>query len=273
MWTTTIPHSALTAPDEWVEKYVKKFGDESPVYTGKGYFPTRYPRATYAAMLSYLDFQIGNLVKLLKDKGLYDNTIIMFTSDNGPSHNAYTSTNWFDCAHPFRSDKGWTKRSLHEGGIRMPFIVAWGNRIVPDVSDYVGYFPDVMPTLCDIAGVKAPKSDGVSFYPTLLGERQPKHDYLYWEFPPFRNDKGWLSVRMGQWKGLVESVADGCTDMQLYDIKADPREQNNVAQQHPEVVAAMWRAIKQSHTKSDHPLFNLDITFPHKTTKNFDKRK
>ena len=273
MWTTTIPHSALTAPDEWVEKYVKKFGDESPVYTGKGYFPTRYPRATYAAMLSYLDFQIGNLVKLLKDKGLYDNTIIMFTSDNGPSHNAYTSTNWFDCAHPFRSDKGWTKRSLHEGGIRMPFIVAWGNRLVPDVSDYVGYFPDVMPTLCDIAGVKAPKSDGVSFYPTLLGERQPKHDYLYWEFPPFRNDKGWLSVRMGQWKGLVESVADGCTDMQLYDIKADPREQNNVAQQHPEVVAAMWRAIKQSHTKSDHPLFNLDITFPHKNTKNFDKRK
>jgi hypothetical protein len=78
---------------------------------------------------------------------------------------------------------------------------------------------------------------------------------------------------MGQWKGLVESVADGCTDMQLYTIKADPREHNNVAQQHPEVVAAMWRAIKQSHTKSNHPLFNLDITFPHKNTKNFDKRK
>lgn len=262
MWTTTIPHSALTAPDEWVAKYVERFGDEEPVYTGKGYFPTRYPKATYAAMISYLDFQIGKLVELLKAKGLYDNTIIMVTSDNGPTHNSYTNTNWFDCAHPFRSDRGWTKRSLHEGGIRMPFIVAWGDRISPTVSDYVGYFPDVMPTLCDIAGVKAPKSDGISFLPTLLGKRQKRHDYLYWEFPPFKQDRGWLSIRMGQWKGLVEGVADGNTDMQLFDITIDPREEHNVAADNPKIIKAMWQAVKESHTEIENPLFRLDITYP-----------
>lgn len=262
MWTTTIPHSALTAPDEWVAKYVERFGDEEPVYTGKGYFPTRYPKATYAAMISYLDFQIGKLVELLKAKGLYDNTIIMVTSDNGPTHNSYTNTNWFDCAHPFRSDRGWTKRSLHEGGIRMPFIVAWGDRISPTVSDYVGYFPDVMPTLCDIAGVKAPKSDGISFLPTLLGKRQKSHDYLYWEFPPFKQDRGWLSIRMGQWKGLVEGVADGNTDMQLFDITIDPREEHNVAADNPKIIKAMWQAVTESHTEIENPLFRLDITYP-----------
>ena len=262
MWTTTIPHSALAAPDEWVAKYVDRFGDEEPVYTGKGYFPTRYPKATYAAMISYLDYQIGKLVDYLKAKGLYDNTIIMVTSDNGPTHNSYTNTNWFDCAAPFRSDRGWTKRSLHEGGIRMPFIVAWGDKIKPAVSDYVGYFPDVMPTLCDIAGIECPQSDGISFLPTIKGKCQPQHDYLYWEFPPFKKDRGWLSIRMGQWKGLVEDVADGNTDMQLFDIKSDPREEKNVAESYPDVVRAMWQAVRESHTEIDNPLFQLDITYP-----------
>ena len=262
MWTTTVPHSALTAPDEWVAKYVEKFGDEEPVYQGKGYFPTRYPKATYAAMISYLDFQIGELVSFLKEKGLYDNTVIMITSDNGPTHNAYTNTTWFDSAHPFRSDKGWTKRSLHEGGIRMPFIVSWGDRLQPAVSDYVGYFPDVMPTLCDIAGVKAPMTDGLSFMPTLLGKKQKKHDYLYWEFPPFRDDRGWISVRMGDWKGLVVDVADGSTDMMLYNVKLDPREESNLAAENPELVAKMWQAVKESHADIENPLFKLDITYP-----------
>lgn len=262
MWTTTIPHSALTAPDEWVAKYVAKFGDEEPVYRGKGYFPTRYPKATYAAMISYLDYQIGCLVELLKAKGLYDNTIIMVTSDNGPTHNAYTNTDWFDCAHPFRSCKGWTKRSLHEGGIRMPFIVAWGDKLQPAVSDYIGYFPDVMPTLCDIAGVESPQTDGISFLPTLRGRRQPKHDYLYWEFPKFKGGNGWLSVRMGRWKALVEDVADGNTQMQLYDITTDVREETDLAADYPEVVASMWRAIKESHTDVENPLFRLDIKYP-----------
>jgi arylsulfatase len=199
---------------------------------------------------------------MLKEKGLYENTIVMVTSDNGPSHNAYTNTDWFDCAHPFRSDKGWTKRSLHEGGIRMPFIVAWGDRLTPAVSDHIGYFPDLMPTLCDIAGVESPATDGISFLPTLKGRRQPKHDYLYWEFPKFKGGNGWLSVRMGRWKGLVEDVADGNTRMQLYDITTDVREEHDLAAEHPEVVAAMWRAIKESHSDVENPRFKLNITYP-----------
>jgi arylsulfatase len=213
-------------------------------------------------MISYLDYQIGKLVDYLKAKGLYDNTIIMVTSDNGPTHNSYTNTNWFDCAHPFRSDRGWTKRSLHEGGIRMPFIVAWGDRISPTVSDHIGYFPDVMPTLCDIAGVRAPKCDGISFLPTLKGKRQREHKYLYWEFPPFKSDRGWLSVRMGRWKALVTDVADGNMQMQLFDINSDPREEHNLAAEHPDVVKAMWQAVRESHTESDHPLFRLEISYP-----------
>lgn len=262
MWTTTIPHSALSAPQQWIDRYVALFGDEEPVYQGKGYFPTRYPRATYAAMLSYLDFQIGKLVELLKAKGLYDNTIVMVTSDNGPTHNSYTSTAWFDCAYPFRSDRGWTKRSLHEGGIRMPFIVSRGDTLTPAVSDYIGYFPDVMPTLSAIAETECPATDGISFLPTILGGAQTEHKYLYWEFPPFKNDRGWLSVRMGRWKGLVTDVADGNTTMQLFDIENDTREERDLATEHPEIVEAMWQAVLESHTEAENPLFKLKISYP-----------
>lgn len=267
MWTTTIPHSALTAPDEWVEYYHKKFGDEEPVYKGKGYFPCRYPKATYAAMISYFDYQVGKLVEHLKELGIYDNTIIFLTSDNGPTHNAYTNTMWFDSAHPFRSDKGWTKRSLCEGGIRMPFIAAWGDRLTPSVSDHVGYFPDIMPTFCDIAGCESPATDGISIYPLLTGKEQPAHEFLYWEFPPFRNKQGWLSVRMGRWKGLVRDVAAGSTDMELYDIVEDCRQTSNVAAQHPDIVERMWQVIAKEHTPNSNPLFNLDITYPKSMTK------
>ena len=264
MWTTTVPHSALMAPDEYVQHYVDKFGDEDPVYTGKGYFPCRYPKATFAAMITYFDHQVGMLIDELKRLGIYDDTIIVFTSDNGPTHNSYTSTLWFDCAHPFRSDRGWVKRSLHEGGIRMPFIVSWGDKLSPSVSDYMGYFPDVMPTLCEIAGVDTPATDGISFMPTLLGREQPQHEYLYWEFPPFRKDRGWLSVRIGQWKGLVQSVADGNTKMELYDLSNDDREERNVAAAHPEIVAKMWDCVRKSHEPIENPLFQLDITYPEK---------
>lgn len=269
MWTTTVPHSAMQAPDHMINYYVEKFAEEynvteTPVYNGKGYFPCRYPKATYAAMITYFDQQVGKLVDELKRLGIYDNTIIMISSDNGPTHNAYTSTNWFDCAAPFRSDRGWTKRSLHEGGIRVPFIVSWGDKLTHKVSDHIGYFPDLMPTLCDIAEVRCPETDGISFLPLLKEEKQKEHEFLYWEFPAFKKDKGWLCVRMGEWKGLVTDVAEGNNTMKLYRINEDPREENDLAEQHPEIVKKMWKYIKKSHTPSNHPPFNLEITFPEK---------
>ena len=146
----------------------------------------------------------------------------------------------------------------------MPFIAAWGDRLHPAVSDHIGYFPDMMPTLCEIAGVESPATDGISLMPTLTGRTQPEHAYLYWEFPPFRKERGWLSIRIGQWKGLVRNVADGNTRMELFDIAADCREEHDVAARHPEIVERMWECVRESHTPIENPLFRLDITYPAK---------
>lgn len=255
MWTTPLPHSPMQAPSKWVDYYVKKFGDEQPI-EGKGYYPSRYPRATYAAMISYFDEQVGGLIKELKRLGIYDNTMIIFTSDNGPANNSCSSTTWFDSAQPFRCGKGWGKASLREGGIRMPFIVSYGKKLNPGVSDYMGYFPDVMPTLCELAGVECPETDGISFLPTLNGGNQQQHDFLYWEYP---GSKGWMAVREGKWKGLLRKVREGNTQIELFDLEADPREDNDVASQHPEIVEKMWKRFEESHTFNSNQLFNMEI--------------
>ena len=258
MWTTPIPHSPMQAPDEMVQYYVEKFGDEAPI-EGKGYFPSRWPHATYAAMITYFDRQVGGLVAELKRLGIWDDTIIVVTSDNGPASNSCSSTEWFQSAHPFRSGKGWGKSSLREGGIRMPFIVAWGDRIErPHVNGHVGYFPDVMPTLCDIAGVETPPTDGISLWPTIRGKerRQQEHNYLYWEFP---GGKGWVAVRWGDWKGLLRKVKEGNTQLELYDVRHDLLEEHDVAADHPDVVARMWEFIRASHTEPENPLFKMEI--------------
>lgn len=264
MWTTTIPHSAMQAPDEYIQYYVDKFGDEKPVVRAPGYFPCRYPRATYAAMISYLDNQIGRMVQKLKDLGIYDNTIIIVTSDNGPAQSKYNSSRWFDNSHPFHSDPHYTKRTLHEGGIRMPFIVSWGDRIKPGVCNEIAYFPDIMPTLGEMTGTECPDCDGISIWPTINGQpsRQAHHDYLYWEFPQFKGERGFLAVRQGEWKGLVKNVADGGNDMMLFRINEDPLEENDLAGEHPEIVSTMWDIIRREHTASDNPIFNTDIVFP-----------
>lgn len=255
MWTTPLPHSPMQAPKKWVDYYVKKFGDEKPI-KGEGYYPSRYPRATYAAMISYFDDQVGGLVAELKKLGIYDNTIIVITSDNGPANNSCSSTTWFDSAQPFRCGKGWGKSSLREGGIRMPFILAYGNKIKPGVNNYVGYFPDVMPTLCDLTGAKCPPTDGISFLPSIKGKKQKQHDYLYWEYP---GSKGWIAVREGKWKGLLRKVMENNNEFELFDLEADPREQKNVAAEHPEIVKRMWKYVEASHTPSSNPLFNMDL--------------
>lgn len=274
MWTTPIPHSPMQAPQEWVDYYVDKFGDEEPI-EGKGYYPSRYPHATYAAMISYFDEQVGGMVKELFRRGILDNTIIIITSDNGPAVNSCSSTGWFDSAHPFRSEKGWVKASLREGGIRMPFIVFTGKNVKgvsrtlrgaskdQRKSDHIGYFADIMPTLCDLTGVEYPETDGISMLPCILGNEsgQQEHPYLYWEFP---GGKGWLAVREGDWKGLVRKVKDGNTEMELYNLADDDREENDVAADHPEIVERMWGYIRDSHQPNANPLFNMDIQFPQK---------
>lgn len=258
-WTTPLPHVPLQAPGEWVDYYRAKFGEEEP-YTGKNdYFPCRYPRATYAAMISYWDAQIGELMRKLQEKGMYENTLIIFASDNGPSFNGGTDSPYFDSARPFKCEFGWGKCFLREGGIRVPMIAMWENHIQPgSQSDELSAFWDMMPTLCDVAGVESPQTDGVSLLPTFLGkdEVQQHHEFLMWEFPELSGEK---AVRMGKWKGYIDKVWKGNRDFQLYDLSTDEREQHNVAAEHPEVVEKMLRILREQHTDAEIQKFNLPV--------------
>ena len=246
-WTTPLPHVPLQAPERWVKHYVDKFGTEEPYLGNKGYFPCRYPRATYAAMISYWDEQIGGLVKKLKDLGIYDNTVIVFTIANGPTFNGGTDSPWFDSAHPFKSEAGWGKASIREGGIRVPMIVAWEGKVKPGtVSDHICASWDVMPTVCEMAGIETPAhADGISLLPELTGGKQKAHEYLYWEYPEGGGSK---AIRMGNWKGLILNIKkEGEGNMMLFDLDKDPREQVNVAADYPEIIAKMREKMKEAH--------------------------
>lgn len=263
MWTTTVPHSAVQAPMDEVMHYVDKIGDEEPCTDPGMYLPNRYPHATYAAMITHIDTQVGKLVKKLKDLGVWDNTIFIITSDNGPASNGNSPMEFFQSGGPFKCRKGWGKQSLHEGGIRMPFVISWGDNLKKSVSERMSSFTDLMPTLADLAGVEAPANDGISLYPTLIGDEksQGQHEALYWEFP---SKKGWVGVRIGEWKGFVQMVRTGNTHMELYNLTADPQESEDVADQHPEIVEQMWKVVKANHRLPENEVeqFKMDITYP-----------
>ena len=258
-WTTPVPHVPLQAPERWIKHYVDKFGDEEPYIGNKGYFPCRYPRATYAAMVSYWDEQIGGLIQKLKDLGIYENTIIIFTSDNGPTFNGGTDSPWFDSAKPFKSERGWGKASLREGGIRTPMIASWPNHIqAGSTSNLLSAFWDMMPTMCDIAGVESPATDGISMLPEMLGkkEEQKHHEYLYWEYP---EQGGQKALRMGDWKVFVPNIHKGNRDIELYDLSTDPREQVNVAKDHPEVVKRVLEIFREAHVDAEVERFKMPV--------------
>ena len=245
-WTTPLPHVPLQAPERWVKHYVDKFGDEEPYLGNQGYFPCRYPHATYAAMISYWDEQIGGLVQKLKDLGIYENTVIVFTSDNGPTFNGGSDSPWFDSAKPFKSEAKWGKASIREGGIRVPMIVSWEGKIKPGTtSNHICASWDVMPTACELAGIESPKTDGISFLPELLGKKQQAHEYLYWEYPEAGGQK---AIRMGKWKGLILNIRkEGEGKMMLFNLEEDPREQNDVAAQHPDIIKTMREKMNEAH--------------------------
>lgn len=256
-WTTPLPHVPLQAPERWVKHYVKKFGDENPYDGSKGYFPCRYPHATYAAMISYWDEQIGGLIAKLKELGIYENTIIMFTSDNGPTFNGGSDSPWFDSANPFKSEYPWGKASIREGGIRVPLIVNWPNRIAPgSKSNHICASWDVMPTVCELAGYNEPyRTDGISFVPELLGKKQPKHDFLYWEYPEGGGSK---AVRIGKWKGLILNIRkEGEEKMMLFNLEEDPREQNDVAAKYPKIIRKMREIMVEAHEDAVIGNFNI----------------
>ena len=250
-WATPIPHVPLQAPKKWVDYYIGKFGDETPYTAGKGmgYFPHKNPRAGYAAMISYLDENVGKLVKLLKRAGIYDNTLIIFTSDNGPSYAGGADPEWFNSGGIFDATYGKGKGFVHEGGIRVPMIATWPNRIkAKSTTDHISAHYDVMATLAELTGFNAPATnDGISFLPTLLNtEAQVAHEFLFWEFPEYG---GQVAIRMGDWKVIRKNLKTDKEEptLELYDLSNDPKELNNLAAAHPEIVKEAAEIFKREH--------------------------
>jgi arylsulfatase len=256
-FTTTIPHVPLQAPREWVDKYRAKIGDEEPYTGNKGYFPCRYPLATYAAMVSYLDFQVGEIVQKLKDLGIYDNTIIIFASDNGPVITGGARSDYFQNAAPFNQDADRLKGSVFEGGIHVPLIVSWPAKINESrVSEHICAAWDIFPTICDITGGEKPQElDGLSIMPEILNKgKQEKHEYLYWEYPERR---GQQAVRMGEWKGIRDSTLDGNMRIQLYNLKEDITESKDLAGNNPEVVSQIESIMAKEHKEPEVKKFRI----------------
>jgi arylsulfatase len=236
-----VPHVALQVPEESLKEYDGAF-PETPYRGDRGYTPHIAPRAAYAAMITRMDREIGRVVSLLEELGLADNTIVFFTSDNGPTFNGGTDSEFFGSAGPLRG----LKTQLYEGGIRVPLIARWPGRVQPgSVSDHLSAFWDFLPTLAELAGTDVPvEIDGLSMLPTLLGTlaEQERHEYLYWEF------QGRQAVRLGDWKGYRTS-ADSA--IELYDLGSDIGEQHDVADQHPDVVAHIADIMVNGRTESD----------------------
>ena len=257
-YASPLPHLPLQAPEEWVNYYRKKFGKEEPYLGDAGYYPNLSPKATYAAMISYLDQQVGEIVAKLKEIGQYENTLIIFSSDNGPTHLKQVDINFFNSAGIFINSKNTVKGNLNEGGIRVPSIATWPNRIkAGSKSDHPSTLYDYFATVSDIIGQAPPYAiDGISYYPTLIGEEQEKHDYLYWEFPAYG---GQQAIRMNQWKGIKKNLFKGPSKLQLYNLNDDPKELNDLASNYPEIVEKMEISMKEAHTEAEIQNFKIPV--------------
>ena len=258
LYASPLPHAPLQAPEKWVNHYRKKLGPEQP-YTGKSYFPNQSPRATYAAMISTLDEQVGDLVAVLMEQGILENTLIIFTSDNGPTYTGGVDSEFFNSAKPFKTEYGWAKGFLHEGGIRVPMIASWKNRIKQGIStDHLSAFQDILPTVLELGGIQPPKeTDGISFLNILLGlEQTDKHEYLYWEIPEYG---GQQALRIDNFKAIRKNIFEGNLEIQLFDLSTDIQETINLAEQFPEIVKQAKEIMEIAHKPSVLPGFQFPL--------------
>ena len=247
----TIPHAAMQSPEERIAPWRKKF-PEFEKMTGKyGGSVITNPVAAFASMMEHMDEDVGRILDLLEELKIDDNTLVIFTSDNGPHKEGGHKPDFFDSNGPL---KGY-KRDLYEGGIRVATVAWWPGKVQPgSTSSHLAAGWDLLPTLCELSQTETPDGlDGVSFAPTLLGQpdKQTKRDYLYWEF---HEQGGKQAVRMGKWKGIRLNVRkDPNSPIELYDLSKDIGEENNIASKHPQIVQKMEVAIKESHVES--PIF------------------
>ena len=251
-----IPHAELAAPEEILEKYrglylpEKEFKgvDDGPEYRTGPYESQTESHAAFVAMVSILDNQVGEIMDKVKELGLAENTLIVFTSDNGPHQEGGADPDYFDSNGEL---KGY-KRDLYEGGIRVPMIASWPSKIKPNSqTDHVSAFWDVFPTFGNLIDADIPTDlDGISFLPTLVGNKeQQEHEYLYWEF---HEKGGRQAVRMGDWKAVKYNVLDDPNaPIELYNLKEDIGEQNDVALNHPDIILRMGTILSEARIPSN----------------------
>lgn len=249
----TLPHAALQLPDgdKIFEHYKKKFNEEPTILKGKwdgtGYQPQAYPHAAYAAMVSKMDNYVGEIIQELQTLGLAHNTLIVFSSDNGPHLEGGNDPAFFKSSGPFKG----VKRQLNEGGIRTPMIVSWPAAINKHrISGHIGAFWDFFPTFSQLTGENmSQQTDGISILPIILDKPQTEqHDFLYWEF---HEDGGRQAVRSGKWKGIKERVMiDQEAKIALYDLEKDPAESTDLALFYPEMVSKIAEIMKTQHTEN-----------------------
>lgn len=262
IFTYTLPHAELVQPqDSLVQHYRDKLSEDvdwiAPHWSR--YNTSRDAHAQFAAMVSRLDGYVGEILSLLHEQGIAENTLVIFTSDNGPHAEGGGDPEYFG----FNAELRGIKRDTHEGGVRVPFIAWWPGRVEAGrVNDHILAFYDVMPTLCELMGVDdyaerydneqlpADHFDGLSFAPTLLSEAgQEEHEFLYWEF----EETDQVAVRMGDWKMVCKSGTP-----QLYNLAEDLHEDNDVAAEHPDIVRRMVEIAHSQHTDSPH----FKVTMP-----------
>jgi arylsulfatase A-like enzyme len=253
----TVPHAELRPPDDSMKPFEGKFPEkpfENPKADARltgaqfdlpslGYRSQPTPLAAFAAMITRMDRDIGRLMDVLRARNLERNTLVLFTSDNGPHREGGANPAFFRSSGPLRG----IKRDLYEGGIRVPMLASWPGTIPAGLtSDHPWAHWDLLPTLADVGGAPIPPGlDGIPMTRALRGERQSPHRFMYWEF----HERGFQqAVRMGNWKA-VKLKRD--QPLELYDLSADPAEETDVASAHPDVVAAIEAYLKTARTPSE----------------------
>lgn len=262
IFTYTLPHAELWQPrDSIVEHYHKVFpqSEERRFHTDAGswYYGSDDKHAQFAAMITRLDTYVGEILEMLKQKGLAENTLVIFTSDNGPHEEGGADPSFFGRDGKLRG----IKRSTYEGGIRIPFI-CWGAGVPKGtVSDHQLAFYDLMPTFMEYSGAfskkeiaarSLPQADGISFCPTMIGKarKQRRHDFLYWEMSDGPTQV--IGVRQGDWKLVVSQGKPF-----LYNLATDIHEDHDLKDIHPDKLAELIRIVHQEHT--DNPLFPITL--------------
>ncbi len=249
------PHVSMHPPQAWIDRYPKEWDDENGPYRGQnGYLPHSRPRAGYASMISDLDEHIGTVLTRLKEHGLEENTLVIFTSDNGTTHPGRdpkfhiggVDAPFFNSSAGLR---GW-KGSLYEGGIRVPTIVRWpGKTEAGSTTDAPSYFPDWFPTLCSVAGTEKPNGlDGSDLTSALTGKKFTRSKPMVWEFHGYGLQ---LAVTDYPWKAIRQQARKGKLPWELYNLRDDPNERNNLADKKPDILKRLAHISKTDRTPSE----------------------